>query len=97
MTRGSDLIIAEKIFQNIKEDKGLFVDSTIENILKPPAVKIKMPAFVSGDEIKNTKGNYEINNGHFSLCGYGHPHYRFKYSKVRIIKSGENSILTAKK
>ncbi len=96
MTRGSDLIIAEKIFQNIKEDKGLFVDSTIENILKPPAVKIKMPAFVSGDEIKNTKGNYEINNGHFSLCGYGHPHYRFKYSKVRIIKSGENSILTAK-
>ena len=96
MTRESDLIIAEKIFQNIKEDKGLFVDSTIESILKPPTVKIEMPAFVSGDEIKNTKGNYEINNGDFSLCGYGHPHYRFKFSKVRIIKSGENSILTAK-
>jgi lipopolysaccharide assembly outer membrane protein LptD (OstA) len=96
MTRESDLIIAEKIFQNIKEDKGLFVDSTIESVLKPPAVKIEMPAFVSGDEIKNTKGNYEINNGDFSLCGYGHPHYRFKYSKVRIIKSGETSILTAK-
>jgi len=96
MTRGSDLIIADKIFQNIKEDKGLFVDSTIESVLQPPAVKITTPAFVSGDEIKNTKGNYEINNGDFSLCGYGHPHYRFKYSKVRIIKSGENSILTAK-
>ncbi len=96
MTRGSDLIIAEKIFQNIKEDKGLFVNSTIESVLQPPAVKITTPAYVSGDEIKNTKGNYEINNGDFSLCGYGHPHYRFKYSKVRIIKSGENSILTAK-
>ena len=96
MTRGSDLIIAKKIFQNIKEDKGLFVDSTIESVLQPPAVKITTPAYVSGDEIKNTKGNYEINNGDFSLCGYGHPHYRFKYSKVRIIKSGENSILTAK-
>jgi len=29
MTRESDMIIAEKIFQNIKEDKGLFVNSTI--------------------------------------------------------------------
>ena len=96
MTRESDLIIAEKIFQNIKEDKGLFVNSTIESILKPPTVKTDMPAFVSGDEIKNTKGNYEIKNGDFSLCGFGHPHYRFKYSKVRIIKTGENSILTAK-
>ena len=96
LTREGDLIIAEKIFQNIKEDKGLFVNSTIESVLKPPAVRIQTPAFVSGDEIKNTKGNYEINNGDFSLCGYGHPHYRFKYSKVRIIKSGENSILTAK-
>ncbi|MCP4253466.1 MAG: LPS-assembly protein LptD [Candidatus Scalindua sp.] len=96
MSRESDLIIAEKIFQNIKEDKGLFVDSTIQSVLKPPAVKINMPAYVSGDEIKNTKGNYEIKNGDFSLCGYGHPHYRFKFSKVRIIKSGENSILTAR-
>jgi len=96
MTRAGDLIIAEKIFQNIKEDKGLFVDSTIETILKPPAVKVEMPSFVSGEEIKNTKGNYEINNGDFSLCGYGHPHYKFTYSKIRIIKTGENSILTAR-
>jgi len=96
LTRGSDLIIAEKIFQNIKEDKGLFVNSTIESVLKPPAVKINKPAFVSGDEIKNTKGNYEIKNGDFSLCGYGHPHYKFKYSKLRIIKTGDDSILTAK-
>jgi hypothetical protein len=51
---------------------------------------------VSGEEIKNTKGNYEIKNGDFSLCGYGHPHYRFKYSKLRIIKTGESSILTAR-
>ncbi|MCR4289601.1 MAG: LPS assembly protein LptD [Candidatus Scalindua sp.] len=96
LTRGSDLIIAEKIFQNIKDDKGLFVNSTIESVLEPPAVKIKLPAFISGDEIKNTKGNYEIKNGNFSLCGYGHPHYKFKYSKLRIIKTEGNSILTAK-
>ncbi|MGR3293454.1 MAG: LPS assembly protein LptD [Candidatus Scalindua sp.] len=96
LKRGGDLIIAEKIFENIKEEKGLFINSTIKSILKPPAVKINMPAYVSGDEIKNTKGNYEIKNGNFSLCGYGHPHYRFKYSKLRIIKTGESSILTAR-
>jgi lipopolysaccharide assembly outer membrane protein LptD (OstA) len=96
LTREDDLIIAEKIFENIKEEKGLFVNSTIESVLKPPAVRIQTPAFISGDEIKNTKGNYEIKNGDFSLCGYGHPHYKFKYSKLRIIKTGENSILTAR-
>ena len=96
LTREDDLIIAEKIFENIKEEKGLFVNSTIKSVLKPPAVRIQTPAFISGDEIKNTKGNYEIKNGDFSLCGYGHPHYKFKYSKLRIIKTGENSILTAR-
>ncbi|KHE92868.1 MAG: LPS assembly protein LptD [Candidatus Scalindua rubra] len=96
LTRGSDLVIAEKIFQNIKDDRGLFVNSTIESVLEPPVVKTNMPVFISGDEIKNTKGNYEIKNGDFSLCGYGHPHYKFKYSKLRVIKTGENSILTAK-
>ena len=96
MKRGEDLIIAEKIFQNIKEEKGLFVNSTIKSVLKPPTVKINKPVYVSSNEIKNTKGNYELNNGDFSLCGYGHPHYRFKFSKVRIIKTGDDSILTAK-
>jgi len=96
LTRKDDLIIAEKIFENIKEEKGLFVKSTISSVLKPPVTRMNMPAFVSGDEIKNTKGNYEIKNGDFSLCSYGHPHYRFKYSKLRIIKTDEKSILTTK-
>ncbi len=95
LRRKDDLIIAEKIFENIKEEKGLFVKSTISSVLKPPVTRAQMPAFISGDEIKNTKGNYEINNGDFSLCSYGHPHYKFKYSKLRIIKTGEKSILTS--
>ncbi len=96
LTRKDDLIIAERIFENIKDEKGLFVNSTISSILKPPIVQSRTPAFISGDEIKHTKGNYEIKNGDFSLCGFGHPHYRFKYSKLRIIKTGDQSILTAK-
>jgi len=97
LTRQDDLIIAEKIFENIKEEKGLFVKSTISSVLKPPVVTTELPVFIRGDEIKNTKGNYEIKNGDFSLCSYGHPHYRFQYSKLRVIKTKEKSILTAKK
>ncbi len=96
LRRNDDLIIAEKIFENIKEEKGLFVKSTVSSVLKPPVSRMQMPAFVSGDEIKNTKGNYEVKDGGFSLCSYGHPHYRFKFSKLRIIKTEERSILTAK-
>ena len=96
LTRKDDLIIAEKIFENIKEEKGLFVKSTISSILKPPVVKTDLPVFIKGDEIKNTKGNYEIKDGDFSLCSYGHPHYRFEHSKLRIIKTEEKSIVTAK-
>ena len=96
LKRGDDLIIAEKIFENIKEEKGLFVKSTMSSVLKPPVVRAELPIFVNGDEIKNTKGNYEIKNGDFSLCSYGHPHYKFKFSKLRIIKTKEKSILTAK-
>ncbi len=96
LTRKDDLIIAEKIFENIIEKKGLFVNSTINSVIKPPVTTMPLPTFISGDEIKHTKGNYEIKNGDFSLCGFGHPHYRFKYSKLRIIKTGEQSILTAK-
>ncbi len=96
LRRKDDLIVAEKIFENIKEEKGLFVKSTMSSVLKPPVVRAELPIFVNGDEIKNTKGNYEIKNGDFSLCSYGHPHYRFKFSKLRIIKTKEKSILTAK-
>ena len=96
LKRKDDLIIAEKIFENIKEKKGIFTDSTISSVIKPPVVRVPMPTYIKGDEIKHSKGNYEIKNGDFSLCSYGHPHYRFKYSKLRIVKTGEKSILTAK-
>ncbi len=95
LKREGDLIIADKIFENIKDERGLFINSTISSVLKPPAVRTETSAHVSGEEIKNTKGGYAIKNGDFSLCGYGHPHYRFKYSKLRIIKTGKQSIVTA--
>ena len=96
LKRKDDLIIAEKIFESIKEEKGIFVNSTISSVIKPPVVRMHTPVHIKGDEIRHSKGNYEIKTGDFSLCGYGHPHYRFKFSKLRIVKTGEKSILTAK-
>ncbi|MGR3175271.1 MAG: LPS assembly protein LptD [Candidatus Scalindua sp.] len=97
LVREGDLIIAEKIFENFKENKGIFVNSTITSILKPPVVRQETPVYVTGEEIKHEdKGRYEVKNGHFSLCSYGHPHYRFKFSKLRITKSAETSIASTR-
>ncbi len=97
LVRGGDLIIAKKIFENFKENKGIFVNSTITSILKPPVVRQETPVYVTGEEIKHEdKGRYEVKDGHFSLCSYGHPHYRFKFSKLRITKSAETSIASTR-
>ena len=97
LVQEGDLIIADKIFDNVKERKGLFVNSTITRILKPPLLKQETPSYVVGEEIKHKdKGRYEVKNGHFSFCGYGHPHYRFKFSKFRITKSPKSSIASAR-
>ncbi len=96
LKRNDDLIIADKIFENIQDEKGLFTNSTINSTLKPPIVKGEIPVFLKGDEIKHTKGNYEISDGNFTHCSYGHPHYHFKYSKLRVIKDKGQSIASAK-
>ncbi len=49
LKRKDDLVIAEKIFESFKEEKGIFVNSTISSVLKPPVVRMPLPAFVSCD------------------------------------------------
>ncbi|MFQ5714561.1 MAG: LPS assembly protein LptD [Candidatus Scalinduaceae bacterium] len=98
LIREGDLIIAEKVFENIKEEKGIFVNSTISSVLRPPIVKLETPVYIDGAEIKRKgKGQYDVSNGRYSLCSYGHPHFYFKSSRVRIFKTAEHSIASAKK
>ncbi len=97
LRRNDDMVIADKIFENIKEEKGIFTNSTISSALKPPIVMGVIPVYLKGEEIKHTKGDYVINNGGFTHCSYGHPHYHFKYSKLRVIKNGETAIASSKK
>ncbi|MCP4264979.1 MAG: LPS-assembly protein LptD, partial [Candidatus Brocadiaceae bacterium] len=92
LKRDGDTVIAEKIFENIKEEKGISINSTVSSALKPPIVAGEIPLYIKGDEVKHTKGNYEINNGSFTHCSYGHPHFHFKFSKLRVIKNEEQAI-----
>jgi lipopolysaccharide assembly outer membrane protein LptD (OstA) len=97
LRRDDDTIIADRIFENIQEKKGIFTNSTVSSALKPPIVMGEMPVYLKGEEIKHTKGNYEINNGGFTHCSYGHPHFHFKFSKLRVIKNEDQAIASAKK
>ena len=52
-------------------------------------------AHVRGEEIRLVgEGQYEIINGEFSNCGFGHPHYRFQSSKIRIIKAKDHGVIS---
>ncbi len=98
LIRKDDVIIADKVFENMKEEKGIFVNSSINAVLKPPTVRVKTPIYIHGDEIKHRgKGRYDIENGRYSLCSYGHPHFYFKSSKIRVIQTAKHSIVSAKK
>jgi len=97
LVQGEDLIIADKVFDNVQERKALFINSTVTRVLKPPILKQTTPAFVVGEEMKQRdKGRYEVKNGNFSFCSYGHPHYRFKFKKFRITKAPKSLIGTTR-
>ncbi len=116
MRRKDDVQIADKIFENAKEDKGILINSQIKTKIqrqkkdkiidasetKRRTQKSKTPllegmsAYISGEEIKHvSKGQYEIKNGVITTCGYGHPHYRFKGKKIRLVQRGEHNIVSS--
>ncbi|MGR3319729.1 MAG: LPS-assembly protein LptD, partial [Candidatus Anammoxibacter sp.] len=54
-----------------------------------------MVAYIKAEEIKLVgEGQYEIKNGEFTTCSFDHPHFKFKSSKIRIIKTGDQSVIS---
>ena len=98
MRRKDDVLIADKIFENAKEDKGILINSQIKTKIqktKAPLLE-EIPAYISGEEIKHvSKGQYEIKNGVITTCGYGHPHYHFKGKKIRLVQRDEHNIVSS--
>lgn len=106
-----DVQLADKIFVNYKEGKGLLINGEInipvgkkgflgegskesENVDGELEGK-GLVAHIKGDEIKfSGKGQYEIQNGEFTSCGFNHPHFKFKSSKIRVIRTEGQSVIS---
>ncbi len=112
MRRKDDVQIADRIFENAKEDKGILINSQIQTKIqrqekgkRTDASRAKkrntpliegIPAYLKGEEIRHvSKGQYEIRNGVITTCGYGHPHYRFKGKKIRLVQRGDHNIVSS--
>ncbi len=94
LRRGKDILIADKVFENAKEEKGLLVNSTIRTTFS----QVNIPMYIRGDEIKHRgQGQYDIKNGSFSSCTYGHPHFHFKSANIRLFKTDKHSIVATQK
>lgn len=105
MLRKDDIIIADKIFENMDEDKGIFINSQIKTTPFKEGTagkgKISMleeiPFYIGGDEIKHVgKGQYEITDGTITTCGYGHPHYHFGGKKVRLVRRETKTVVSSR-
>lgn len=94
LRRGKDILIADKVFENAQEGKGLLVNSTIRTTF----TEVNIPMYIRGDEIKHRgQGQYDVKNGTFSSCTYGHPHFHFKSANIRLFKTDKHSIVATQK
>ncbi len=104
LRRESDVMIAEKMFENVLEDKGIAINSVIRTSISKEGIPekenediAKIPVYISGDAIKHRgKGQYDMENGFFTICSFGHPHFRFQSSNVRLFITEQNSIVSTK-
>ncbi len=118
LRRQEDVHMADKVFLNLKKNKGLMVNAQLHIDVELDDVKgdkkrgkrkygrddevetdshedNTLHAHVKGEEIRLVgEGQYEIINGQFSNCGFGHPHYRFESSKIRIIKAKDQGVIS---
>ncbi|MGR3221081.1 MAG: LptA/OstA family protein, partial [Candidatus Anammoxibacter sp.] len=114
LRRKEDVQIAEKIFIDIKKNKGILINAQIQ--IKPDVVGSfdkdrprehkygemtletkdeELTAHIRAEEIRLLgEGQYEIKNGEFTTCSFSHPHFKFKSSKIRIIKTGDQSVIS---
>ncbi len=77
-----DIRKADKIFQNIPEKKGIYINPRIKTIKPEPP---QMPIYMGGKEAKQIDQDHMvIKDGYFTTCSFGHPHYRFNSRYVTV-------------
>ncbi len=84
LRRNSDFMTADRIFENKKENKGVYIN----NRFKAKLPQLNAPIYFSSDVIKEvSEGEFTAKNGTLTTCGFGHPHFYFKGSKIRLVKN----------
>ncbi|HHT9153030.1 MAG TPA: LPS assembly protein LptD, partial [Candidatus Hypogeohydataceae bacterium YC40] len=79
-----DVIKADKVFQNLPEKKGIFINPRIKTLIPLP---VKTPIYIGGEEAKLIdQDRMLVKNCYFTTCSFGHPHYRFKSRNVTVTR-----------
>ncbi|MGQ3686208.1 MAG: LPS assembly protein LptD [Candidatus Loosdrechtia sp.] len=102
--RKEDTVIADKIFENRAENKGIYLNSQIKTTPFKDGVRGSgiismledMPFYIGGDEILLVgERQYEVTNATITTCGYGHPHYHFKGRKIRLVQREASDVVSS--
>ena len=90
LRRGKDVITADRIYEHVKEERGVYINARLALKSAEPGV------YFSAPEVWHTgKGQYQAADGSFSTCDHTVPHYDVKSKFVRVNKSAESTIVSA--
>ncbi|MFN3466916.1 MAG: hypothetical protein ACK4WF_04340, partial [Candidatus Brocadiales bacterium] len=79
-----DIRKADKIFQNLPEKKGIYINPRIKTKQPEPPY---LPIYLGGEEALQVDPDHLLlKEAYFTTCGFGHPHYRFKSRNVTITR-----------
>lgn len=106
LQRKEDVQIADKIFLDYKGNKGILLNAEIsagfgkdKEIEKEKSTALDegeaLTTKIKGEEIRQVgEGQYEIKNGSFTSCGFGHPHYVFKSANIRLAMTKDQRVVS---
>ncbi|MFQ5862786.1 MAG: LPS assembly protein LptD [Candidatus Brocadiales bacterium] len=77
---------ADRVFENFKEAKGFYMNPRI----KTPIKNFPLPAYIGGKEMRHVAPDkYEVKDGYFTTCSFGHPHFHVSSPKVIVRRRTE--------
>lgn len=81
---GEEIVKADKVYQNIPEKKGMYINPRIRS--KVLYQKAPLDIYLGGEEAEFIDNRIIIRDAYFTTCGFARPHYRFKANEVTITR-----------
>ncbi len=90
VTRGKDRVSASRVYENVRENKGVYYDARLALESGEPAV------YCQAKVVWHTgKGQFEAANASVSTCDMAVPHYDVRGKMVRIIQTPEATVVSS--